>query len=276
MSGRDGWTVMLAVAEFFRPRRAPAGPEEERPPPFVQYQDRSFIPKAPVKTSRRFLPGFLLSIVGLVVLLASLFLPWYSYTISGKAWIGNVYYDVYDRADYSFTGIRHIDEKSVPGFTIGHTSSQSWAEYEKHCADTHHSAPQLSGVYSTTLLALIAAVTLCALGALLAAVFRLRGKPLLFPALVVLAGALVAIAGAGAFSAGHQPAIQNDKFELHVPSYPASPPSGPYDSFSGQASRAPLDYEWGPAAGWYLSLIGPVLILIGAVLLYAMNRGKDG
>jgi len=276
MSPSDGWTVMLAVAEFFRPRRAePEEPDKERPP-FIQYQDTSYIPKARVKTSRRFLPGFLLSMVGLLVLLSSLFLPWYSYTISGKAWIGNVYYDVYDRADYSFTGIRVIDEKSVPGFTVGHTSSQSWAEYDKHYADTRHAAPRLSGVYSGTLLILVAAVTLCALGAFLAAIFRLRKKPLLFPCVVVLAGALVALAGAGAFSAWHQPAVQNDRSELHVPTYPTSAPSGPYASFSGEASRAPLDYEWGPAAGWYLAMAGPALVIFGAVVLYAMNRGENG
>jgi hypothetical protein len=276
MSGRDGWTVMLAVAEFYRPRRpGPEEPEEERPP-FVQYRDTSYIPKAPVKTSRRFLPGFLLSLIGLVVLLSSMSMPWYSYTISGKAWIGNVYYDVYDRADYTFTGIRVVDEKSVPGFTIGHTNSQGCAEYDKHFTDTRHASPRLSGVYSGTLLVLVAAATLCALGAFLSAVFRLRKKRLLFPVIVLLSGALLALAAAGAFSAWHQPAVENDRSELHVPTYPTSPPSGPYDSFSGESSRAPLDYEWGPAVGWYLAMAGPALLLLGAVVLYAMNRGENG
>ena len=275
MSGLDRWTVILAAAEFFRPRRA-TDEEEERPPPFVQYQDKSFIPRAPAKGSGRFLPGFLLTAVGLAVVLAGLFLPWYSYTISGKVWIGNVYYDVYDRSDYSFSGIRSVEEMSVPGFTITKTDTRSWGEYEKQFTDTRHASSQLSGVYFGALLGLVAAVTMCVLGAFLAAIFRLRKKPLLFPALVLLMGALVAMGAAGSFSSGHPPAVKNDGTLMHVPSYPTSPPSGPHDSFSGDASRAPLNYEWGPAAGWYLSLVGPILIVLGAVLLYAMNRGHDG
>jgi len=275
MSGQDGWTVILAAAEFFRPRRAQPKKPVEEPPPFVQYQDKSFIPRARVKTSRRFLPGFLLSMVGLVVVLASLFLPWYYYTISGKAWIGNVYYDVYDRADCSFTGIRSTEEKSVPGFTITKTSSKSWAEHEKQYTDARHAPSPLSGVYSGALLGLVAAVTLGALGLLLAAVFRLRKKNLLFPALVILIGALVAMAAGGAFSSGHPAAVKKEGGHMLEPSYPTSQPSGPSDSFSGKETRVPLTYEWGPSIGWYLSLIGPILLILGAVVLYAMNRGVN-
>ena len=270
------WAVMLAVAEFFRPRRpGPEEPEEEEPP-LVRFQDTSFIPNAPVKSSHRFLPGFLVAVVGLVILLSSLLLPWYSCTISGKAWIGNVYYDVYDRSDYSFTGIRTIEERSVPGITVAETSSRSWGEYEKHYTDAHHAAPKLPGVYSGTLLFMVAAVTLCALGAFLAAIFRLRKKTLLFPVIILLIGALVAMAGAGAFSSWHQPAVENDQGELHVPVYPSAPPPGPRETFSGETTRAPLDYEWGPSIGWYLAMAGPAILIAGAVLLYAMNRGKDG
>jgi len=271
------WAGVLAVAEFFRPRRPEPDEPEEEEPPLVQFRDTSYTPNAPVKSSHRFLPGFLVALAGLVILLASLFLPWYSYTISGKAWIGNVYYDVYDRSDYSFTDIRTIEERSVPGITVTNTSSRNWSEYEKHYTDAHHKAPKLPGVYSGTLLFLVAAVTLCALGAFLAAIFRMRKRPLLFPAIILLIGALVAMAGAGAFSSWHQPAVDNDRTELHVPDYPTSQSSlGPYESFWGESSRAPLTYEWGPSTGWYLAMAGPAMLIAGAVLMYAMNRGKNG
>ncbi len=81
---------------------------------------------------------------------------------------------------------------------------------------------------------------------------------------------------AGAFCFGHPPAVKNEGAMMHQPTYPTDAPSGPGDSFFGRSGRAPLDYEWGPAAGWYLSLSGPVLIIIGAVVLYALNRGRNG
>lgn len=275
MKRSDGWTVMLSVAEFFRPRRAgPEEPEQERPP-FVQYQDTSFIPRAPVKTSRRLLPGLFLAIVGLAVVLASMFLPWYSYTISGKVWVGNTLYEAYDRSDYSFNGIRSVDEMSTHGFTMTNSSTRSWGEYEKQYASVHDAPPQLSGVYSAALLLVVAAVTLCALGMLLAVLFRMRKRSMRFPAVVLLVGALVALTAAGAFFLGHPPAARNDGTMMYIPPPPASPPPGPHDSFSGEYSRQPLTFHWGPALGWYLCLGAPFLMISGALLLHAMNRGRS-
>ncbi len=271
----SGWTVMLSAGEFFRPRRPPPEEPGEAKPPLVQFRDTSYIPPAQAKPSRRFLPGFLVALVGLAMLTASLSTPWYYYSISGRAWIGNVYYDVYDRSDYSFNGISTVEEKSVPGFTVAKTTPESWPEYDKRFTDAHRSAPKLSGVYSSTMIILIAAVTLCGLGALLSAVFRLKKKPPLFPAVVLVAGAIVALCGVAAFSAGHQPALADDRSELHIPTYPAIPPSGPDDSFWGESSRAPLQFHWGPSAGWGLALAGPAMILAGATLLWAMNRGRE-
>ena len=53
-------------------------------------------------------------------------------------------------------------------------------------------------------------------------------------------------------------------------------PSGPGHSFSGESNRSPLRYEWGPSYGWHLALVGPAMVILGAVLLYWMNRGKNG
>lgn len=265
---------MLSAAEFFRPRRA--GPEEPKPerPPFVQYQDTSYIPRAPVKTSRRLLPGLFLAVVGLGVVLASMFLPWYSCTITGKVYIGNIHYSAYDRSDYSFNGIRSTEELSTPGFTVTNTSSRSWGEYEKQYKSVHNAPSQLSGVYSGALLLMVAAVTLGALGVLLSALFHLRKRSMLFPAVVLLVGALVALTAAGVFFSWHPAAVRNDGTMMYIPGNQASTQPGPHESFWGETSRAPLSYEWGPAIGWHLCLGGPLPMILGAVVLYAMNRGE--
>jgi|GEM_PF-5515534 len=267
---------MLSVGEFHRPHRPP--PDEgnkEEELPRLKFRDTSYIPPAPPKRRRRFLLGFIIALAGLAVMVGSMFLPWYSYTISGKALIGNIDYDVYDEYDHSFNGIRALDEKSVPGFILTKDSSQSWAEYEKAYKDRHRDQPELPGVYSATLMILVAAVTACALGAFLGVLFRMRKRPLLFPVIVLAAGALIALVGAGAFSSWHVPAMGHDKSELPRPDYPVSPPSGPYASFSDKATRDRLTYEWGPDIGWYLSLAGPALVLGGAALLFLMNRGRE-
>jgi hypothetical protein len=271
---RYRWAFILSSGQFFRPQRPPPEEPEEAPPPLVQYRDTSYIPQEPVKSSRRFLPGFLLALAGLVVLLGSLSAPWYSYAISGKVWVGNVYYSVYDQDEYSFSGIHSVEEKNIPGFTLAGGSTQSWGDYDARYNSAHHRTSRLSGVYSTALVILVAGVTLCALGAFLSAVFRLRKKPLLFPVVVLLSGALVAMTGAGAFSAWHQSAFEADGTMAHTPDYYVNDPSGPGQTFSGESNRSPLRYEWGPSYGWHLALVGPAMVILGAVLLYWMNRGQ--
>jgi len=270
-----GWTVMLSVGQFFRPQRPPPEEPEEAPPPMVQYRDTSYVPQAPVKSSRRFAPGFIVALVGLVMVFGSMFLPWYFYTISGKVWIGNIYYNVYDRDEFTFNGISSVEEKSVPGFTVTDTYNRSWGDYDNQYKNAHHKPSRVTGVYSSVLVVLVAAGTLCALGAFLAVLFRLKKRPMLFPAVVLLAGALVALSGAGAFSAWHPPAVKEDGALAHQPDYPTLAPSGPYDSFSGEGVRSPLTYKWGPGAGWYVAMAGPALVIAGAVVLYAMNRGRE-
>ena len=112
MGGRDGLLVLLAMGGFHRPHRALPEEEKEEEPPRVKFRDTSYIPQAPPKRRRRFLLGYIVSLAGLAVLLGAMSMPWYSYTISGKAWIGNIYYSVYDDHDYSFNGIDAVTAMS--------------------------------------------------------------------------------------------------------------------------------------------------------------------
>ena len=267
--------VALIFAEFFRPGR-PAPAEEdgtERQARAIPPQDLSWIPPpAPKRSSRRFLAGLLISCVGIVLLLGALFAPWYSYTISGKTFVGNVYCNVFDRTEYSFKEVTTVEEKTAAGFTLSGSSTRGWDDYSAHYASSHGGPAELPGVYAGALVTLIAAFTLGSLGVFLAYLFRARKRSPLFPALVLLLGAFLGLAAAGAFASAHPGAVSHDRSELHKPTYPTAPPDGPGSSFSASAENPPLDYRWGPGSGWYLSLAGPILVMTGATLLYLLNR----
>ncbi len=267
--------VLLLVGQFFRPRRSQAQTPEEKPPPLVQFRDTSYVPPPPRRRSRSFIPGLLISILGLVLAVAALFLPWYSYTVSGKALVGGVDYDIYERADYSFNNVTVDSETSAAGFTLSNSTSMSWGDYSTGYTQAYGGSPSLPAVYFDTLLVLLVAVTLGAVGVLLTFVFvQLRKRPLL-PFLVLLVGATLLLVSAAVFGAWHPSAVKSDRSGLPSPSYAGKPTTGPYDSFFGSTTLLKFKYDWGPAAGWYLSIAAAAVMMLGATLLYGSVRKAE-
>jgi hypothetical protein len=241
----------------------------------IQFRDTSYVPPPPKRRPRLFIIGLLISMLGLVLAIASLFLPWYSYTVSGKALIGNVNYDIYERADYSFNNVTMDSETSAAGFTLSNTKSMSWSDYSTSYTQAYGGSPSLPGVYFDTLLILLVAVTLCAVGILLAYLFAQLRKPLLFPFLVLLAGAVLVLVSAVAFGAWHPSAMKSDRSGLPTPSYAGTAPTGPYDSFYGSTTVLIFKFNWGPAAGWYLAIGAAATMILGAVPLFWMTRKAE-
>lgn len=214
------------------------------------------------KTGR--LIGTILLLVGAVLLVAVLVTPWYSYAASVRGLPGG--------------GTRNETTTYYPGLpstsgTIRYSCGGSGFEGSRPCpvqnAYSNEGLNNVGIVAETGFFLVIGAAALGFIAAVLGAASR--GSPRTFRLTLVLdtVALLLAISAPVAFALALPAAIGKD-----LPSHPAN---GPWSSFFGSGSNAiPLLGEsarWGPAVGWYLSVIGAVFFLVGLILL-ARSRAE--
>jgi hypothetical protein len=183
-------------------------------------------------------------LVGAIVLISALFMPWYSYkTPVGTGSVTITFYP------------------GMPG-TNG-TIQYSCSGLPSCPAQTSYSTQDLNNtgtIAEVGYYLLIVGFVLGIIGAIVG--IASRSKPRRAHTAVPLAviALILAIVAVGLFAAELPTAISND-----VKSHTGS---GPWSSFFGSSSGA----SWGPAIGWYLAIVAFVFLLVGVIVLAIARR----
>ncbi|HYA57410.1 MAG TPA: hypothetical protein VEH57_02975 [Thermoplasmata archaeon] len=196
-------------------------------------------------------------LVGAIVLIAALFMPWYSYKISeaGASETTNTYPGLpgsNGTIQYSCSGI-----PSCPSQTS--YSKLNW---------NNTGALAEAGFYM-----LIVGFILGLIGAIFG--FMARGNPRrVGPAVAFAVLALIlAIVAPVLFAASLPNAISKD-----IPAAARPSSSGPWSSFWGSNSTTlvtppiTISQTWGAGSGWYVSIAAFVILLVGIFLLFIWRR----
>lgn len=221
--------------------------------------------------------GGALAIVGGIVLLVAIALPWYAITASGSESLGAL------GGSYSIS----TTENDLPGSSYTVTASCSGSS--TYCSavsaisetKTYSSsnATNTGNLYGAIEGLLIGGGILAILGAILAFVGTGTRSKLMTPALIlVVLGLVLGFAAAGYLAADSVSAYKADSHGL------PSNGTGPFASFSGSCSEGTSGCfggfggggngtaTWGPTTGWYLAWVGGVILLISVVLIW---RGRS-
>jgi len=187
-------------------------------------------------------------LVGAVLLIAALFTPWYTYEISGHG--------------VSETANLYLGIPSTSG-TVQYSCSgvpfcQSQTSYSQ--ANLNNTGTIAEAAFFLLIGGLVLGIIAAVLGVASQRSSR-RAAPAVMLAVVAL---ILVIAAPGLFAAVLPGAFGNDTPGGH-------PANGPWNSFFGSSSTTFFDVTatttWGPAIGWYLSIVAFVLLLVGAILL---------
>jgi len=192
-------------------------------------------------------------LIGAILLIAALFVPWYSEETSGFG--------------ITETVNAHPGLPSSNGTLTFSCSGTSSCPSQTSYSDQNQN--NTGAVAETGFFMLLGGFVLGLLAAILGLMSRGKpGRPTAALGLAVLA-LILAIAAPGLFAASLPGAISKD-----TPNHTGS--SGPWASFYGSTSASvegtTFTTTWGPAIGWYLSIAAFVILLIGVILLL---RARD-
>ncbi|MCI4347636.1 MAG: hypothetical protein L3J97_03330 [Thermoplasmata archaeon] len=203
--------------------------------------------------------GAIIILIGAILLIASLVLPWYSVQTSfgGASATQNSYPGL-----PSTNGTIQYSCSGLPSLILGASCPPQTSYSRQHLNNTGLIAE--SGFFL-----IIAGIVLGIIAAVLGIASRgnsRRTSPAVALAVVAL---LLAIAAPGLFAASLPGAIGKD--------LPGHTGSGPWSSFFGSASTmvAPtvtLSTTWGPSVGWYCAIVAFVLLLVGLIILFMYRK----
>jgi len=213
----------------------------------------------------RRLVGGLIVLVGAILLISAVFIPWYVYQAKTSS-------------SYFGTGTTTIN--SYPGLPTENGTIQCSSSGVASCPYSQTSYQKAdynnTGVIAETgFMLLIVGFVLGFIGAILGMASRgdpRRAGPAI--ALVIIA-VILAVVTPTLFMATLPGAQAKD-----IPTSQRSTSSGPWSSFFGSnsstlttpAGQVKIDLTWGPGSGWYVSFVSFVILLIGLVLLLRYRK----
>jgi hypothetical protein len=193
-------------------------------------------------------------LVGAVLLIAALFTPWYSYEISGHS--------------ASETANFYLGVPSTSGTIQYSCSGISFCQTQ-----TSYSQKDLNNsgmIAEAAFFLLIGGLVLGIIAGLVGMAYRGSSRRTTFAIALALVALILAVSAPGLFAAALPGAISSD----HNLGSPGG--NGPWNSFYGSSSTTFLGVSatttWGPALGWYLSIVAVVFLLVGAILLFRARR----
>jgi hypothetical protein len=194
-----------------------------------------------------------LLLAGGALVIASLFLPWYSFSSST-----------------SFSGSTTRDQATflLGGNVVLACSSRSdcpWSStgtFPDGAAHFGHLGALYAGLQTVVL---VTALLALAAAALVWMPLDRGRRTWVAPAVAVLGGVIGAAAVLGLSATG--PTSFAADLQDSGP--------GPWSSFAGSATSGQVSYAWGPLDGWYLGLGAAVLLLAGFALLEADRRRRS-
>ncbi len=195
--------------------------------------------------------GAAIVLVGAILLIAALFMPWYVEQVSSS-------------------GIT-VTQNAYPGLPSTNGTIQyscSGLPSDSNCrSETSYSAARANNtgtITETGFFLLIVGFVLGLIGAILGFASRnnaRRARPAMTLAIVSM---IVAIAAVGMFAVALPTAIGQDS--------PGHSGTGPWTSFYGSGNASSFGFPsgtltWGPGIGWYLAIVAVVLFLVGMIVL---------
>jgi hypothetical protein len=200
-------------------------------------------------------------LVGAVLLIAAVFMPWYaeqaSYNVSGQSI--TVTRNAYLGMPSSNGTLQYACTGLPSGVSCGTQTSYN-------SADSNNTGNIAEAVYFMG----IAGFVLGFIGAILGLMSRGNSRRIIPAVALAIVGMILAIAAVGVFAVALPGAISSDT--------PGHTGSGPWSSFFGSTNGSTFgipisgSVTWGPAVGWYLAIGAFVLLLIGVVFLLRYRR----
>lgn len=213
-----------------------------------------------------------LALIGAILLIVSVFLAWYTVSISASETVGSV--------TISTTG----NENFLPGSSFQEQLSCSGSP---DCPGsttntTSYSSDHLNAtgtVYMVTEYVLIGGFVLGLLGAILVFGGGMMGRTKwMMPGMLLIVLALLMALVAPLYVLGAGPGA----FSSDTPAAERANATGPWSSFVGSCSASAScitgssstngSANWGPGAGWYLGLVAFVLFLLSLIFLLRDRR----
>ena len=197
--------------------------------------------------------GAVIVLVGAILLVAALFMPWYT-------------------ESFSASGIT-VGENAYPGFpstngTIQYTCSglPSGASCEPQTSYSDAKLNNSGTIAEVGFFLIIVGVIFGIIGAIIGFTSRNNPRRARSAATMAIVAMIVAIAAVGLFAAALPTAIGQDT--------PGHSGSGPWSSFFGSTSASRFGLtggtlSWGPSIGWYLAIAAFVVLLVGMVVAHA-------
>jgi len=253
--GPAPWGGQPAPQQYQQPMYQP--PPQYYPPP-----------SAPRRASKGLWPTIALAAIGMVLLVLALAMP--LYTMSGKSTSGS--YNMEATRTISVSG---IEESAREGSTYN-TENFDWEKYTNEYKSAHQgSSPKLPQLYQLMFILLLIGMVMAvvAMPVALAAGYFGKGPPKLAAGLLGVGAALAFVAIAYMFVA-HPGAVQSDYGEYFKDVL--GDRAGPHTKFIGETTWSSYGTTntatWGPALGWFMALIGGILMIAGAATGARINR----
>jgi hypothetical protein len=198
-----------------------------------------------------------LVVLGLVLLVVAVFLPWYAFGASSAA----------GRDTQLFYPGLPSENGSIRYSCSGSISCPPDSSYSTQSYDS------IGTVVETGLLVSVVAIVAAAITAVLGAMAKARFARSVTIYTAGIVAAVLALATPILYGVALPGAENRD-----VPDSARPPTSGPWTSFFGSASwnephLGTLSLTWGPESGWYLSIGAAALIVVGLVL-FRKGRGS--
>lgn len=207
------------------------------------------------KTNRTI--GAIIILIGAVILIAALFMPWYAFKTSTP--VGSETQNSYPGIPSTNGTIQYSCSGSVPC-----PSQTSYSNIKPTETNT-------GNIAETGFFLLIVGAIFGIIGTILGLMARgnaRRVRPAYIMGIIALILALITPV---LFAAALPSAISGDIGSAYRPTS-----SGPWSSFSGSTSATlggvPYSFTWGPTTGWYLSFAAFVILLIGVIFLLLSRK----
>jgi hypothetical protein len=210
-------------------------------------------------TKRNRTLGGVLVLIAAILMIVSLFTAWYVYTASESVDGSTVKTTSSAFPAYSNSQNGSLQTSCTGSSFCGSTTGTSYS-------NAHQNNTGNLAVAAWYLV--LGAFILGILGAILAIGARSKQSWVTPAIALTIIAFLLALAAPVMYAAALPGAVTKDYQAQGV----STNGSGPWSSFSGSSSSGPLSLTWGPGIGWILAIVGFVLFLIGALLLWRARK----
>jgi len=217
-----------------------------------------------IKLDRSTILPLVVVLVAMVFFIVAAVMPWYTVSSKGSGSYGGYSISTEQTTDMDSQGMSTLSKttNSITG-TTSKTEKKSWAQYtEDYKKSNKDVAPKVPTLYTTNL-ALTAVALVLAIVAMV--LLLLKRSPKLL-AIILVIGGVMGIVAIAVMAGLHPQYIRDDSHATSIPD------DGPGNGFMGSnttnVAGFSSNYSWGPGIGWYMALVGSIVMFVAAALLF--------